>query len=53
MALVTLFFGLWVIKQMVKGSGKAMNKNKVDDSLRPFLKSLLSAGLKELYLSLA
>jgi small conductance mechanosensitive channel len=48
MALATLFFGLWAIKQIVKGSGKAMNKNNVDDSLRPFLKRLLSAGLKVL-----
>ncbi len=46
MALLTLVIGLWIINMMVKGIFKVMEKRNVDESLRPFLKSLLSTLLK-------
>ena len=45
-AIVVLIIGLWVIKLIVKGVAKLMNKKNVDASLQPFLKSLISAILK-------
>ena len=46
MAIVTLIIGLWIIGIITKGIGKAMDKRKVDPSLAPFLKSLISTILK-------
>jgi small conductance mechanosensitive channel len=45
-AIITLVIGLWVIKWTVKLVDRVMVRSKVDDSLRPFLKSLTSALLK-------
>ena len=46
MALLTLIIGLWVIKWLIRLIDKSMMKREVDESLRPFLKSLISVGLK-------
>lgn len=47
-ALVALIIGLWVIKAITNGLGKLMKKKNVDDSLQPFLRSMLGAVLKVL-----
>lgn len=49
-ALLTLFIGLWVIGMIVRTVDKSMAKNGIDDTLRPFLKSMVSVGLKVLLL---
>ncbi|MFO0321500.1 MAG: mechanosensitive ion channel family protein [Bacteroidota bacterium] len=41
-----LFFGLWLIRRFSKIASKAMDKKELDVSLRTFLISLLSVGLK-------
>ncbi len=46
LALVVLFIGLWVIKRVVKLASKGMHKRDVDESLRPFLRSITSIVLK-------
>jgi small conductance mechanosensitive channel len=45
-ALVVLIFGLWVIKRIASLAEKAMVKKDLEVSLRTFLKSLISTGLK-------
>lgn len=45
-ALLVLLFGLWLIKRISKLAQKAMAKRDLDVSLRTFLKSLISIGLK-------
>ena len=47
-AILILLIGLWVIKIIVKGAGKAMEKANTDVSLRKFLLSLVSISLKAL-----
>ncbi len=47
-ALLVLFIGLWIIKRVVKIIDKNMKKREVDESLRPFLRSLIGAILKVL-----
>ncbi len=49
-ALATLFVGTWIIKLINRFAGKAMEKGNVDLSLRKFIASLLSIGLKILLL---
>jgi small conductance mechanosensitive channel len=46
LALVTLIVGLWLIRMFVKGVGRFMDAKKVDEALRPFLKSVASIVLK-------
>ncbi len=46
LAIVVLLIGLWVIKRIVKVASKTMEKRDVDESLRPFLRSIISALLK-------
>jgi len=46
LAILFLVVGLWVIKRIVKVAGKTMKKRDVDESLQPFLKSLIGALLK-------
>ncbi len=48
LAIIVLLIGLWVIKLVVKGTNKIMDKGDVDISLRKFLSSLTSIGLKVL-----
>ncbi len=50
LALITLIAGLWLIRMFVKGIGRFMDAKKVDEALRPFLKSLASIMLKILLL---
>lgn len=46
MALIVLVIGLWVIKRFAILADKAMKRRNLDVSLRTFLKSLMSIGLK-------
>lgn len=46
LAIIVLIVGLWIIKRIVKVASKAMHKRDVDESLRPFLRSIISAVLK-------
>ena len=48
LAILVLIIGLWVVKIIVNAIGRSMEKKKTDASLRPFLKSLISALLKVL-----
>ena len=48
LALFVLIIGLWIINIFAKGVNKAMLKTNVEISLRRFLKSLFSIGLKAL-----
>lgn len=45
-AIVVLIVGLWVIKWILKLFSSALSRSNVDESLAPFLKSLISALLK-------
>ncbi|NLZ94704.1 MAG: mechanosensitive ion channel [Bacteroidales bacterium] len=45
-AVLVLILGSWVIKALTSAFGKMLNKRKVNASLTPFLKSLVSALLK-------
>jgi len=45
-AVVVLIIGLWIIKAITKASDRLMVKSDVDDSLRPFMKSLFGSLLK-------
>ncbi|MCF6360450.1 MAG: mechanosensitive ion channel [Cyclobacteriaceae bacterium] len=45
-AIIVLIIGLWVIKMITKGFDKLMVRSKMDDSLRPFLMSLVGSLLK-------
>ncbi len=47
-ALLVLIIGLWIVKMITKGTGRMMEKRKIDPSLVPFLKSLVSTLLKAL-----
>ncbi len=54
LAIIVLLVGLWVIKRVVKAINKNMEKRHVDESLRPFLRSLIDALLKVmLFISVA
>jgi len=46
LAIVVLVIGLMVIKALTKGSVKLMKKRKVDESLIPFLRSMIGILLK-------
>ena len=48
LAILTLFIGLWIIRMLGKGFGKAMEKADLEISLRKFLLSLISILLKVL-----
>lgn len=50
LAIVTLIIGLWIIKLVVKGVGKGLDKSKVDISLKKFLGSLIGIVLKVMLL---
>src|ERR1700752_2324476 len=45
-AIVVLLVGLWLIKKLSKFAVKGMERKDLDVSLRTFLKSLISIGLK-------
>jgi small conductance mechanosensitive channel len=44
--LVVWVIGCLIIKALVKGFEKLLDKRKIDDSLKPFLKGIVSALLK-------
>ena len=46
LAVILLLIGFWVIKKVLKGIKKVMVSSKVDDTLIPFLLSLISMSLK-------
>ncbi|MEN8121383.1 MAG: mechanosensitive ion channel domain-containing protein [Bacteroidota bacterium] len=46
LAIITLIVGLWIIKSLTKTSSKMMKKGDMDESLRPFLTSIISIILK-------
>ncbi len=46
--IAVLIIGLWIIKLITKAIDRVMIKSKVDDSLRPFMKSLFGSLLKVL-----
>jgi len=53
-AVVVLILGLFIIKGLVKILNKSMEKSKVDDTLRGFIKSLSSSALQILlYITVA
>ncbi|MEX0844247.1 MAG: mechanosensitive ion channel domain-containing protein [Balneolaceae bacterium] len=45
-AIAVLVVGLWIVKFIVKGVGRGLDKSNVDDALKTFLKSLVSILLK-------
>lgn len=47
-SILVLFLGFWVIKALTGAFGKMLDKRKVNASLTPFLKSLVSSILKVL-----
>lgn len=49
-AILTLLIGLWIISRVVKLVQFLMEKQDVDESLRPFLASLIKRGLQALLL---
>lgn len=50
LATIVLIVGFWLIKKLSQFSEKAMQRRELDVSLRTFLKSLISIGLKILLL---
>lgn len=46
MAIVTLIIGLWIIKLIMGGIKRGMEKRNVDETLRKFLGSILGIALK-------
>jgi len=52
--IVALIIGLWIVKMVMKAVAKAFDKSKVDDTLRPFLITLVGFLLKVLlFISIA
>lgn len=47
-ALVALIIGLWIVRLIMKAILKGFEKSKVDESLKPFLITLIGFGLKAL-----
>lgn len=47
-ALVSLIIGLWIVRLIMKAISKGFEKSKVDESLKPFLITLIGFGLKAL-----
>ena len=50
LAIVILVIGFWIIKKIVNGSRKLMTSRKIDETLIPFITSLISVTLKLLLL---
>jgi len=48
LAIIVLLLGLAIIKRLSKGATKMMTRANVSESLIPFLRSLISIGLKML-----
>lgn len=48
LAIVTLVIGLWIIKHISNGMSHAFEKGGMEDTLRKFIRNLVSVGLKAL-----
>jgi small conductance mechanosensitive channel len=49
-SIIVWIVGVWVIKILVKALSRMLDKSKIDDSLKPFFKSLTAVSLKILLL---
>ncbi|WP_367391502.1 mechanosensitive ion channel family protein [Lewinella sp. LCG006] len=49
-ALLTLIIGFWIVGRVIRAVEKSMEKRKMDETIRPFLTSLISVGLKVMIL---
>ncbi len=49
-ALLTLIIGFWIVGRIVRGVERSMENKKMDETIRPFLTSLISVGLKVMIL---
>jgi len=47
-AIAVLVIGGWVIRMLMRGTGKMFDRSKIDESLKPFLTSLLRTLLRAL-----
>lgn len=47
-ALLVLVFGLWVIRILSRAFGRFLNKRKIEESLKPFLRTIINILLKVL-----
>jgi small conductance mechanosensitive channel len=45
-AVIVLIIGSWIIKMIMKSFTKILNKQKIDDSLKPFLRSIFGILLR-------
>ena len=45
-AILTLIIGFWIIGMLTRGISRLMEKNGFDETIRPFLTSLVGVGLK-------
>ncbi len=50
LALLTLIIGFWIIKKITNVFSKTLDKRGVDETVKPFLSSLIGVGLKVLLL---
>lgn len=50
LAILTLIIGRWIIRKMLKLFAKAMQRSSMDESLQPFLKSLIAVALNAVLL---
>jgi small conductance mechanosensitive channel len=50
LALLTLVIGFWLIGWLTKMVSKALEKRNIDETVRPFITSLISVGLKVMLL---
>lgn len=46
LAILTLTIGLWIIRMVVRGFSRVMDRRNLDKSLKPFLRTLVSTLLK-------
>jgi small conductance mechanosensitive channel len=49
-AILTLIIGFWIIGRITNGMDRMMEKKGMDETIRPFLSSLVSVGLKVMLL---
>lgn len=49
-ALLTLIIGFWIIGRVIRAVERSMENRKMDKTIRPFLTSLISVGLKVMIL---
>jgi small conductance mechanosensitive channel len=49
-ALLTLVIGFWIVGRVIRAVERSMENRKMDETIRPFLTSLISVGLKVMIL---